>query len=167
MTTDLDGGGRRRYHRCSMRAHLPVLVFVVLSALPAAGRAPWRPQASIDPTPAAGELPAELDAARQQRFADHLQRGRRLLDRGQYRQAQPLLERAVRLAPEHIGARQAHARALLTLGYLHWNRALVLRARQDVRCALWLAPRRPALIQLVALLEQLLRRMDRLAGRVP
>ncbi len=150
-----------------MRAHLPIVVVVLLLALPAAGRAPWRPQVSIDPTPTAGELPAELAAARQQRFTENLQRGRRLLDRGQYRRAQPLLERAVRLSPEHIGARQDHARALLTLGYLHWNRALVLRARQDVRCALWLAPRRPALIQLFALLDQLLRRMDRLAGRVP
>ena len=131
---------------------------------PSAAR-PWEPQRSIAPQePGLARAPAMRPELRR-RFEATLQPGRKLLDRGQYRKAQPLLEQAVRLDQAHVGARQAHARALLTLGYLHWNRSLVVQALEDVRHALWLQPDAPALVELSVLLDQLIIRMDRLAGR--
>lgn len=130
----------------------------------ARGARPWVPQRSVRPYEAFPVDKRPLRPEIQKRFAAALAEGQKLLERGQYRKAQPVLAKAVRLDPDHIGARQAHARALLTLGYLHWNRALVVQALDDVRHALWLQPDTPSLIELAILLDQLIVRMDRLAG---
>jgi len=134
--------------------------------LQGAGNArPWEPQRSVRPQGSALACKAPLRPELRKRFEATMDEGLTLLGHGQYRQAQPLLQQAVRLDPDDVGARQAHARALLTLGYLHWNRALVVQALEDVRHALWLQPDTPALVELAKLLEQLIVRMDRLAGR--
>ncbi len=147
-----------------LHTSLPLLI-ACLGWLPGRAAArPWQPQRSVRPV---ASLPINKHPLRpeiRERFEAALTEGQLLLGRGQYRKAQPFLAKAVRLDPDHVGARQAHARALLTLGYLHWNRALVVRALDDVRHALWLQPDTPALIELAALLDQLIVRMDRLAG---
>jgi hypothetical protein len=55
----------------------------------------------------------------------------------------------------------------MTLGYLHWNRELVVAARNDALHALWLQPDEPGLQQLLSLLEQLIERMNRIATSQP
>ena len=126
---------------------------------------PWKPQVTVEAFERPGGIRLRLRPKVLERFKDAWRKGRRLLDLGQYRMAQPLLQRATRLNPDHVGARLAHARTLLTLGYLHWNRALIRKASDDVRHALWLRPAESGLIQLAALLEHLQRRMKRVPSR--
>lgn len=137
----------------------------LLSADPAVAKSPWLPQVS---SPAKAERAggtARIRAIDRQAFQTAWTEGRRLLDKGQYRQAQPLLERAIWIDPNHMGVRRARARTLLTLGYLHWNRALVVQALSDVHHARWLSPKETGLVELTALLSNLLQRMDRIAGK--
>ncbi len=131
----------------------------------ALARSPWKPQISVEAFERPGGVRLRLRPKVLERFEADWNEGRRLLDLGQYRKAQPLLELAIRLNPDHVGARRAHARTLLTLGYLHWNLALIQKAAEDVRHALWLRPAKPDLVQLAALLEHLQRRMERVSSR--
>lgn len=146
----------------------PIASLALLSLLCgdlALARSPWLPQVS---SPASAERPggtARISTTGRQAFQAAWTEGRKLLDIGQYRQAQPLLERAIWIDPNHMGVRRARARTLLTLGYLHWNRALVVQALTDVRHARWLSPKEPGLVELTALLSNLLQRMDRIAGK--
>ena len=68
--------------------------------------------------------------------------GLRALRYGQYRQAQQHLSEALRLVPDHSGARLARLRVLLALGYLTWNRSLVQKAQSDARHVLRIDPNR-------------------------
>jgi tetratricopeptide (TPR) repeat protein len=137
----------------------------LLSGDPAVAKSPWLPQVS---SPAKAEHTggtARISAIDRQAFQAAWTEGRKLLDLGQYRQAQPLLERAIWIDPNHMAVRRARARTLLTLGYLHWNRALVVQGLIDVRHARWLSPKETGLVELTALLSNLLQRMDRIAGK--
>jgi tetratricopeptide (TPR) repeat protein len=145
----------------------PIASLALLGLLcgdPAAARRPWLPQVS-SPGSAERARGTRFAAIDRQAFQSAWTAGRKLLDIGQYRQAQPLLERAIWIDPNHMGVRRARARTLLTLGYLHWNRALVVQALTDVRHARWLSPKETGLVELSALLSNLLQRMDRIAGK--
>jgi tetratricopeptide (TPR) repeat protein len=145
----------------------PLLLALALGLLPPAARAdaPWAPAVSPPPAPrVAAPAPREPDLEARKRFEAAFAEGGRLLALGQYEAARPLLEAAVAAFPEHAEARLAHARALLMLGYLGWQRDLVVRARQDAAQALWQAPERPGARELLELADHLIGRMERLAA---
>ena len=147
-----------------MRLGFCIFLFLFSCVVRAGPIVPWRPQASIAEVEFPAGVTYSLNGDQKRQFNWMYQKGLRQLEMGQYRHAQPYLLKAILIDRNHAGARRAHARTLLTLGYLHWNRALVVRGLVDIRQAIWLAPKEPGQAELNALLRNLLRRMDRIAS---
>jgi tetratricopeptide (TPR) repeat protein len=140
---------------------LPMVVgsLLVLTALDEGVARPWKPSIHPPAVEAVGKRRPELDDRQLKLFADAYREGSRLLGQGHYHAALSALAKATRLNPDHIGARHQHARALVTLGYLTWNRVLVKKAQSDVRHALGIRPEDQDLKRLDRLIDELLRRM--------
>jgi len=134
-------------------------VLLVLAALDTGVARPWKPSINPPAIEAVGRYRPDLDDRQLKLFAEAYREGSRLLDQGHYHAALAALAKATRLNPDHIGARHRHARALVTLGYLTWNRALVKRAQSDVRHALGVRPGNQELKRLDRLIDGLLQRM--------
>jgi hypothetical protein len=132
---------------------------LVLTALDAGVARPWKPSIHPPAVEAVGRHRPDLDDRRLKLFQEAYREGSRLLSQGHYHAALSALAKATSLNPDHIGARHQHARALVTLGYLTWNRALVKKAQSDVRHALGLQPEDQDLKRLDRLIDGLLRRM--------
>jgi tetratricopeptide (TPR) repeat protein len=124
-------------------------------------RSPWKPQINLGAQERPGGFPFKLKENAHKEFNSAYRRGFRLLEFGQYLKARKHLQRATRLDPEHVGARRALARTLLTLGYLYWNKRMVFRGLDNIRHAMWLRPGDPGQAQIRALLSALLKRMQR------
>ena len=133
---------------------------LVLSALDEGVARPWKPSIHPPAGEAVGNRRPDLDDKALKLFTDAYRQGSRLLNQGHYHAALSVLAKATRLNPDHIGARHRHARALVTLGYLTWNRALVKKASSDVRHALSIQPEDQDLKRLEKLIDGLLRRMS-------
>ena len=140
---------------------LPMVLgsLLVLSALDEGVARPWKPSINPPAVEAVGKRRPDLDDKLLKLFSQAYQEGSRLLGHGHYHAALSALAKATRLNPDHIGARHQHARALVTLGYLTWNRALVRQAQSDVRHALTIRPGDHDLKRLDKLINGLLRRM--------
>ena len=140
---------------------LPMVLgfLLVLAAFDAGEARPWKPSIHPPAVEAVGRHRPELDDQQLKLFNQAYREGSRLLSQGHYHAALSALAKATRLNPDHIGARHRHARALVTLGYLTWNRALVKQARSDVRHALGIRPEDQDLKRLDSLIDGLLRRM--------
>jgi hypothetical protein len=132
---------------------------LVLTALDAGVARPWKPSIHPPAVEAVGRHRPDLDDRQLKLFQEAYREGSRLLSQGHYHAALSALAKATSLNPDHIGARHQHARALVTLGYLTWNRALVKKAQSDVRHALGLQPEDQDLKRLDRLIDGLLRRM--------
>jgi tetratricopeptide (TPR) repeat protein len=140
---------------------LPMVIgfLLALSAIDVGVARPWKPSINPPAVEAVGRRRPDLDDRLLKLFAAAYQEGSRLLSQGHYHAALAALTKATRLNPDHVGARHQHARALVTLGYLTWNRALVKKARADVRHALQVRPEDQDLKRLAKLIDGLLRRM--------
>jgi tetratricopeptide (TPR) repeat protein len=140
---------------------LPMVVvsLLALSALDEGVARPWKPNISPPAVEAVGRRRPDLDDKQMKLFTAAYQEGSRLLNQGHYHAALAALAKATRLNPDHVGARHQHARALVTLGYLTWNRALVKKAQTDVRHALQIQPEDQDLERLADLIDGLLQRM--------
>jgi hypothetical protein len=132
---------------------------LVLSALDEGVARPWKPSIYPPAGEAVGERRPDLNEKTHRLFTDAYRQGTLLLSQGHYHAALSALAKAVHLNPDHVGARQQHARALVTLGYLTWNRSLVKKAQADVRHALGIQPEDQDLRQLSRLIDGLLGRM--------
>lgn len=132
---------------------------LVLAALDTGVARPWKPSIHPPAFEAVGRRRKELDDQQLKLFNQAYREGARLLNQGHYHAALSALARATRLNPDHIGARHQHARALVTLGYLTWNRALVKQAQSDIRHALGVQPEDQDLKRLDQLIDGLLQRM--------
>lgn len=140
---------------------LPMVLgsLLILSALDEGVARPWKPSISPPAVEAVGKRRPNLDDKLLKLFTEAYREGSRLLSQGHYHAALAALAKATRLNPDHVGARHQHARALVTLGYLTWNRALVKKAQNDVRHALHVQPEDQDLKRLAKLIDGLLRRM--------
>lgn len=140
---------------------LPMVVgfLLVLTALDAGVARPWKPSIHPPAAEGVGRRRADLDDKQLKLFKQAYREGSRLLSQGHYHAALSALARATRLNPDHIGARHQHARALVTLGYLTWNRALVKKAQSNIRHALGIQPDDQDLKRLDRLIDGLLKRM--------
>jgi tetratricopeptide (TPR) repeat protein len=140
---------------------LPMVLgaLLVLSAFYVGVARPWKPSIHPPAREAVGERRPELCDKTHRLFADAYRQGAELLSQGHYRAALSALGKAVRLNPDHAGARHRHARALVTLGYLTWNRSLVKKAQDDVRHALGIQSEDQGLRRLSKLIDGLLKRM--------
>jgi tetratricopeptide (TPR) repeat protein len=140
---------------------LPMVVvsLLALSALDEGVARPWKPNINPPAVEAVGRRRPELDDKLLKLFSAAYREGSRLLSQGHYHAALAALAKATRLNPDHVGARHRHARTLVTLGYLTWNRALVKKAQADVRHALQIRPEDQDLKRLAKLIDGLLRRM--------
>jgi uncharacterized protein HemY len=140
---------------------LPMVLgsLLVLSALDEGVARPWKPSINPPAVEAVGKRRPDLDDKLLKLFAEAYRQGSQLLSQGHYHAALAALAKATRLNPDHVGARHQHARALVTLGYLTWNRVLVKKAQNDVRHALQVQPEDQDLKRLAKLIDGLLRRM--------
>lgn len=124
-----------------------------------AGR-PWRPSISVPATERLGRRQVRLDAKKMKQFHEIYGHGERLLARGRYREAAQALKKAIEIYPDHLGARIAHVRSLLAIGYLSWNPELIHAAIEDIRHAGQLAPHNRQVRVLARLLDSLTVRMQ-------
>ncbi len=143
---------------------LPVLL-CCLPALPVAAMQPWKPKISIPLAERLGRVQPALNRQKMRQFQQVYALGLRALRYGQYRQAQQRLSEALRLLPDHIGARLARLRVLMALGYLTWNRSLVRKAQSDARHVLHIDPSSGEAQALQKLVEELAARMEKAARR--
>jgi tetratricopeptide (TPR) repeat protein len=135
-------------------------LLLVFSALDAGAVRPWKPRIHPPAREAIGKRRPDLDEKTRKLFTDAYRQGSRLLGQGHYHAALSALDKAIRLDPDHVGARHRHARALITLGYLTWNRSLIQKAQADVRHALAIRPEDQDLKRLSILIGGLLGRMS-------
>jgi tetratricopeptide (TPR) repeat protein len=133
---------------------------LLLCALDEGVARPWKPSIHPPAVEAVGRRLPGLDQKALEQFNQAYREGSRLLSQGHYHAALSALAKATRLNPDHVDARHRHARALVTLGYLTWNRALVMKAQFDVRHALGLRPGDRDLERLEKLIDGLLLRMS-------
>lgn len=133
---------------------------LALSALDEGVARPWKPSIHPPAREAVGRRRPELDEKSRRLFADAYRQGARLLSQGHYHAALATLAKAIGHNPDHVGARRQHARALVTLGYLTWNRSLVVKAQADIRHALGIQPANQGLQRLEQLIDGLLGRMS-------
>lgn len=133
---------------------------LVLSALDVGVARPWKPSIHPPAREAVGRQRPQLDDKSRRLFTDAYRQGTQLLSQGHYHAALAALARAIGHSPDHVDARRQHARALVTLGYLTWNRSLIKRAQADVRHALGVQPADQDLKRLEQLIDGLLDRMN-------
>ena len=140
---------------------LPMVLgsLLVLSALDVGVARPWKPSIHPPAGEAIGERRPDLCEKTHRLFTDAYRQGTQLLNQGHYHAALSALGKAIRLNPDHVGARHRHARALVTLGYLTWNRSLVKKAQVDIRHALGIQSEDQDLRRLSKLIDGLLKRM--------
>ncbi len=132
---------------------------LVLSALDVGVARPWKPSIQPPACEAVGRRRPELSGKGRRLFLDAYRQGTQLLNQGHYHAALAALAKAIGHDPDHVDARHQHARALVTLGYLTWNRSLVTKAQADIRHALGLQPDNQDLQRLEQLIDGLLDRM--------
>ncbi len=108
---------------------------------------------------AVGTYRPEIDKNTEKRFYKLLHQGKALIKSGEYTRADRLLENAVELRPENVAARLEHARVLLTIGYLTWNRVKVQKAYRHILHAVKIQPSNRDAHYLSILVANLLERM--------
>lgn len=151
-----------------LNPRLMIVAFVlVLVSGPASARRPWQPRATVEAAECIGRRKPEIDPKVARRFDKLYLRAGEMFRAGSYRRARKLLDIAIGLNPDHVGARMLHARVLLTLGYLTWNLPMIQEARADIRHAQAIDPKNPSLQSMVELLDGLLRRMQAASRKAP
>jgi tetratricopeptide (TPR) repeat protein len=138
---------------------MALLGLLALSALDVGVARPWKPSIQPPSREAVGRRRPELSEKGRRLFLDAYRQGTQLLSQGHYYAALTALARAIDHNPDHVDARRQHARALVTLGYLTWNRSLVIKAQADIRHALGFQPDNQDLKRLEQLIDGLLSRM--------
>ena len=135
------------------------LLWLGQASLSSAGQ-PWKPGISIRAADLIGNKIHQLDPQTLRQFTNSYNQGLTFLAQGRYRDARTELARATQLNPDHVEARLTHVRILLTLGYLSWDRPLIVLAEKDIQHAIRIAPSDRRLHLVAFLLDGLLKRMN-------